>query len=137
MSFDVFVQCFRDGKVATFERSILEEIFGPYASQRGSKGEIERVDYPDGGGGAEIYGAKKDSLTSIMFTHGGGDSLYDSIYQFADCIKGVVYWASPPPCSAVTDPETLSHAPASFLEACGPAVIAKSGAEIIAAIERD
>jgi len=29
MSFDIFVQCFRDGEVATFKRTILEEIFWP------------------------------------------------------------------------------------------------------------
>jgi hypothetical protein len=36
----------------------------------------------------------------------------------------------------IMDAATLSHLPGDMLEACGPPVIAKSGADIIAAIER-
>jgi|SRR5579864_324451 len=136
MSFDIFVQCFRDGEVATFKRTILEEIFGPYVTQRGSNREIERVDYPDRTGGAEIYGDREEDLKSVMFTHGGGDALYDAIYRLVERIEGVVYWPDLGPCCAVTDAATLPHLPRKFLESCGPAVVAKSGAEIIAAIQR-
>jgi len=136
VSFDVFVQCFRNGEIATFKRAILEEIFGPYATQRGPRGEIKRVDYPDRAGGAEVYGGDEEDLNSVMFTHLGGEPLYDGIYRLADRIMGIVYWADVPPCCAVTDAATLLHVPADFIEGCGPAVVAKSGAEIIAAIQR-
>jgi hypothetical protein len=34
MSFDLFVGCFRDGKKSTFQRSVVEEHFGPYITAR-------------------------------------------------------------------------------------------------------
>lgn len=134
MSFDIFVQCFRNHEVATFKRAVLEEIFGPYVVDR--RPSFMRAEFPDRGGGAEIYSDDEDDLDSVMFTHGGGDPLFDAIYRLVDRIKGVVYWADLPPCCAVTDAATLSHVPVDFIEGCGPAVVAKSGAEIIAAIQR-
>ena len=134
MSFDIFVQCFRNGEVATFERAILEEIFGPHVVDR--RLNFMRAEFPDRGGGADVYSGDEDDLRSVMFTHGGGHALFDAIHRLVDGIAGVVYWPDIGPCSAVTDSATLPHLPADFLEACGPPVVAKSGAEIIAAIER-
>lgn len=133
MSFDIFVQCFRNGECATFKGAIFEEIFGCYAVSREHK--FMRVRFPDGSG-ADCYVDDGDDWDSVMFNHCGGDVFFDSLYRLADRIKGIVYWADLPPCCAVTDAATLSHVPADFLEGCGPAVVAKSGGEIIEAIQR-
>jgi hypothetical protein len=119
MSFDIFIQCFRDGEIATFKREIVEEIFGPYAVKRGETGGIERVRYPDGGGG-DVYYADDEDLNSMMFNHCGGDAFFDALLHFTDRIKGVIYWPGVGVCSVITDAAVLAHLPAGFIDGCGP-----------------
>ena len=135
MSFDIFVQCFRNREVATFKRAVVEEIFGPYVTRRGPGGEIERVKYSDGGG-AEIYGDKQDDLVGISFDHCGGDAFFDALFQLADRIKGVVHWPGVGPSSVITDAAVLEHLPADFVEGCGPPALVHDRDGITDAIQR-
>lgn len=135
MSFDIFVQCFRNGEVATFKRAIVEEIFGPYAVARQADEGIVRVKYPDGGG-ADVYGDNQPELRSISFDHCGGDAFFDALYLLADRIEGVIYWPGVGPSSAITDAAVLEHLPADFIEGCGPPALVRDRDGITDAIQR-
>jgi hypothetical protein len=117
MSFDIFVQCFRNGEMATFKRTVFEEIFGPFIVSREPK--FARVQFSDGGG-AEIYLDDSDEQSSLMFNHCGGDAFFDALYQLTDRIKGVIHWPGEGPSSVVTDAAVLAHLPADFVEGVGP-----------------
>lgn len=65
MSFDIHLQCFRNGEPATFKRALVEEIFGRHAINFHLP--LTGVNYADRGG-AEIYGADDgDDIQSLMF----------------------------------------------------------------------
>ncbi len=137
MSFDLFVQCFRHGKVTKFKRTLVEEIFGPYAIGRSAKGGIERLFYPEDDGGGELYGDDGEEIGSLMFSHFGGDALYDGIYALTDRIKGVIYWADEAPCSAITDPEVLAHLPPELVDGVGPPAVVHDRQGIYDAIKQN
>lgn len=132
MSFDIFLQCFRDGGVAAFERAAFEKIFGPLAVERRNGKGFVRIKFSDGG--AEIYIDDDDELTCIMFNHCGGDIFFDALYRLADAIKGLVYWPGVAPSSVITEAATLRHIPEEFVEGCGPPIVVKNGEEITEAI---
>jgi hypothetical protein len=133
MSFDIFVQCFRNGGVATFKRAVVEEIFESFAVGYGRHRTCVR--FPDGSG-ANIYLADGDELDSIMFNHCGGDAFFDALYQLTDRIKGVIYWPGVGVSSAITDAAVLEHLPADFVEGCGPPAVAHDRDGITDAIRR-
>src|SRR5579871_4521263 len=113
MSFDIFVQCFRNGDVAMFKRSVFEEIFGRFTVSREPNFALTK--FPDGSG-ADIYVDDSDELDSIMFNHCDGDAFFDALYQLTDRIKGIIYWADEAPCSAITDAAVLEHLPEALVE---------------------
>lgn len=133
MSFDIFVQCFRDGEAVTFKRAIFDEIFDRFAVTREAK--FMRVEFPDGGG-ADIYVDEGDALDSVMFNHCGGDAFFDALYQLADRVKGIIYWADEAPCSAITDAAVLEHLPEDLVEGVGPPALVRDRDGITDAIER-
>jgi hypothetical protein len=135
MSFDIFLQCFQDGQVATWQRSVVEEVFGGSVTDRDNDRHFMRVEFPDGGG-SDIYIDNADDMDGMMFNHSGGLGFFDALWELANRIIGCVYWPAVGPSMVITNAATLTHLPPDMLEACGPPVIAKSGADIIAAIER-
>ena len=48
MSFDIFLQCFREKEPATFKRSEFEVIFGAYIARRENEPGFVEVKFPDG-----------------------------------------------------------------------------------------
>jgi hypothetical protein len=120
MSFDLFVQRFQNGEVATFPREAFEEIFGRDALD--PKFPIEGVAYPDGSH-AEIYGNDADHLDSLMFTHFGGDRVFALIFELAERTGSVIYWPDEAPSLAVTDATVIAHIPADCLRSIGPAEV--------------
>jgi hypothetical protein len=135
MSFDIFLQCFRDGEVATFDRAAFEQIFGAVAVSRRNEEGFVRMEFADGGG-ADIYIGDEDALDCVMFNHCGGDVFFDALYELADRIKGLIYWpgAAPIPSSVITEATTLRHIPEEFVKGCGPPIVVKNGEEITEAI---
>jgi len=135
VSFDIFLQSFRDGEVATWSRSLVEETFG----QRIVLGDVAdnffRVNFPDGGGSDVYLGSDRD-VCGMMFNHSGGAEFFDALWKLADRVQGVIFWPDTRPVFVVTDAATVPHIPADMLAAGAPPLIVKSGAEIVAAIER-
>ena len=135
MSFDIFLQHFQNGEVATWQRSVVEEIFGRYVIDREKANGFMRVEFPDGSG-SDIYTSKDDEVDCMMFNHSGGQGFFDALWELANRIHGCVCWPAVGPSLVITDASTLTHLPADMIEAVGPPLIVKSGSDIIAAIER-
>jgi len=122
MSFDLYVQRFQNGGIATFPRSVLEDIFGPGAINP-SFG-LTQVEYEDGSH-AEIYGNDSADLDGLMFTHFGGENVFARIFELADRTGSVIYWMDTAPALAVTRPSVIEHIPEDCLNAIGPAFVAR------------
>lgn len=126
MSFDIFLQCFRNGEPATFKRSVVEEIFGPHAHD---DRELTRVTFPDGSG-SDIYMDQGDDVQCMMFNHCGGDEFFEALYQLAERTKSIIFWPAVGPSSAITDSVTLKYLPVAWPEGLGPARMVHSGLEL-------
>ena len=135
MSFDIFVQRFRDKEPATFKRSDFEDIFGAYVIRRESDPGFVEVKFPDGSV-ADVYVSEQENVDSIMFNHCGGEAFFQALYQLADRIKGCIYWPDLGPSSVVTDATTPVHLSPDFAEALGPPIVVTNGVGILEAIQR-
>jgi hypothetical protein len=134
MSFDIFLQCFRDKAPATFERSNFEDVFGAYIVSRESNPGFVGVKFPDGSH-ADVYISELENIDGLMVNHCGGDAFFQALYQLADRTKSSIYWPGSAPSSVVTDDATVLHLPEGFAENFGTTVV-KDGAGIIGAIQR-
>jgi hypothetical protein len=135
MSFDICLQCDRDGKSAPWKREIVEQIFGHYVVYRDEDHGFMRLEFPDGGG-SDVYMGINDDIKSMMFSHSGGQDFFEALYQLIDRIHGYLFWPADPPFFVITDAATITHVPGGFLESGFVPLLVKSGTEIIAAIER-
>jgi hypothetical protein len=132
MSFDIFLQCFRDGEMVNLDRAIFEEILGRDATEFSKS--FDRVIYADGG--SDIYGAKdEDEIGSLMFNHSGGDTFFERLHELADRTMSVIHWPSEPGVSAVTREETIPHLPDDFKETLPPQLVA-NGRELVECIRK-
>ena len=126
MSFDIFLQCYRDGEPATFKRSVLIEIFGPYAF---GNPRLSMVTFPDGSGSC-VYVVDADDIQDMMFNHCGGNDFFQALYELADRTKSIIFWPDTRPSFAVTDEGTLAHLPRDFEQDFGPGQIVRNGREL-------
>lgn len=134
MSFDIHLQCYRNGESATFKRALVEEIFGRDAVDL--RLPLTDVRYPDGSGG-QIFGAdEEDDISSLMFNHCGGATFYDRLYELAHRTRSVLIWPFGDPQSAVTDVNTIPDSPGLWEGPLGPAIIVHSGRELAEGIQR-
>jgi hypothetical protein len=136
MSFDIFLQCFRDGEPTSFKREIFEAIFLPHCQNVGAykrDPSFLRVDYP-GGSGSDIYCGKDADISCLTFNHGGGEPLFRSMYELAKQTKSVIYWPGDTPCAVVTEEATRIDLPEDFPDKDAAPVV-RSGADIIKVIE--
>lgn len=136
MSFDIFLQCFRDGEPKSIPRDVFEAIFLPHcqdASAYRRDPSFLRVDYP-GGSGSDIYCGKDTDIASLMFNHGGGAPLFQSMYELAQQTRSVIYWPGETPCAVLTEEATRKDLPEDFPDR-DVAPVVHSGADIIKTIE--
>ena len=75
MSFDIWLECYRNGEPAPFKREVFESIFLPFCTNRNEyerKPDFMQVEFPDGGG-ADIYmsNLKSDVLEAASKKAGG------------------------------------------------------------------
>jgi hypothetical protein len=64
--------------VATWKRSVVEEIFASCVTDRDHAHHFVRVAFPDGGG-SDIYLGKDDNIDGLMFNHSGGRGFFDAL----------------------------------------------------------
>ena len=132
MSFDIFIQCCRDGERASFNRELVEEIFGRRALDPPPY--FRGATYLDGR--AEIFGADEaDEIDGLMCSHSSGMTFYEALYELADRTGSVIFWPSDGPWAAVTKEATLAHLPPGAFDQDGrpPSVVA-SARELVALI---
>ena len=129
MSFDIHLQCYRNGESATFKRALVEEVFGRDAIDL--RLPLTDVRYPDGSGG-QIFGAdEEDDINSLMFNHCGGATFYDRLYELAHRTRSVLLWPFGKPLCAVTGENTIEDLNPAFLqEPLGPPIFVTSGREL-------
>lgn len=133
MSFDLYIQCFRNGETASFPRQWLYEAFGAYASER-IELNVMVLSYPDGGGG-DLYPDKGDDVHSFSINRPRGELMFDDLFALMRRAGLALYWPSLEPSLTVTDACVIAGLPKDMVELVGPATIASSGADIIAAIK--
>ena len=134
MSFDIHLQCYRNGEPATFKRALVEEIFGRDSVDL--RLPLTDVGYPDGSGG-QIFGAdKEDDISSLMFNHCGGATFYDRLYELAHRTRSFLIWPFGDPQSAVTDEDTIADSPGLWEGPLGPAIVVHSGRALAEGIQR-
>src|SRR5690242_14673217 len=126
MSFDIHLQCYRNGDFATFKRALVEEIFGRDAVDL--RLPLTDVDYPDGSGG-QIFGADdEDDIRSLMFNHCGGPIFYDRVYELAHRTRSVLFWPWGKPICAIPEGTMTSDLDPAFREEpIGPPIVVNSG----------
>jgi hypothetical protein len=136
MSFDIYLQCFRSGECTYFKREIFEAIFLPhskYVAVYRKDPSFLRVDYPDGSG-SDIYCGHDADINHLTFNHGGGEPLFESMYELAKRTRSVIYWPGDTPCAVVTEESTRNDLPDDFPDR-HIAPVVRSGADIIKVIE--
>jgi hypothetical protein len=133
MSFEVFLQTFKGGDNATFERAIAERLFAPYVHEVLS--EQWDVRLPDGSPSlGQIFVDQEPLIDSLHVLRPPGDiGFWDAMYQLMKETGALLYWPGEPLC-AVTDAAVLEELPAGFVEEVverdGPIPIVTSGQEL-------
>ena len=130
MSFDIFLQCYRNGEAATFKRAVFDEIF----ETKGDRIERDFVQprYSDGSGG-DIYVDEND-IQCIMFNHCGGDMFWAKVYELLYVTKSVIFWPAGGPASVVASTEALKHLPADWSDGMGKVSVIHNARELEALI---
>ena len=131
MSFDIYVQRFRDGHAACFPRNWLEEAFDATAIKRVSSWGFS-LSYPDGGGG-DVY-VTGDDVHGFSIAGAWGQELFDRLFDLMRRADLVLYWPGAGPSLTVVDLGLVEHLPPDMVAALGPARTVSSGTEIISAI---
>lgn len=122
MSFDVFLQAFRDEGAGAADPAVIEAALAAYIAVR--DGDFARLVTQDGD--AECYGLGRGSL---MVTNAGGEAIWDLVVEVARAAGLVIL---PVGCSVcVIDPGDRRHLP---LELQGNVVTVQSGADLLTAI---
>ena len=131
MSFDIFLQCYRNGEPATFKRSVFNEIFETETDSRDP--DFEQPRYSDGSGG-DIY-VDADDIQTIMFNHCGGDIFWAKLYELLYVTQSVIFWPEVKGNnSVIANTEALKHLPSVWVEDFGEVHIAHNGHELEAVI---
>lgn len=130
MSYDIFLQCYRNGEPITFKRSVFNEIFETETDPRDP--DFEQPRYSDGSGG-DIYVDEND-IQTIMFNHCGGDIFWTKVYELLDVTQSVIFWPGGGPASVVTSTKVLKHLPDDWTETFGEVHVVHNGRELEALI---
>jgi hypothetical protein len=127
MSFDVFLQGFRNGDSANGDGAEVRKALDPFIMESGET--WARVTTADGG--AEAYGLD-DVSTGLMFTHLSGREIWDVVFDVARAGGFVVMPVGCP--VGVLDEGDIEDLPASLVEDAG-AVVVTTGADLLQLVE--
>lgn len=130
MSFDIFLQFYRNGEPATFKRSVFDEIFETETDQNDP--DFVQPEYPDGSGG-DIYVGEND-IQCIMFNHCGGDIFWAKVYELLYVTQSLVFWPAGGPAAVVGRADALKHLPSGFDEMFGKIHVVANARELEALI---
>lgn len=123
MSFDIFLQGFRDGDAASGDSDAAMAVLAPFVTSGDDTG--WRIATEDGE--AEVYGG--DPSRGFMFTHASGRRVWDVIYEVARAAGFVVIPGGCATC--VVDSATIAHLPKGLPEP----IVVTSGEQMIEIVE--
>lgn len=136
MSFDLFVQCFRDGKLDGIPRQCVRDAFGPHLNEL--EPNFWQLDYDDLNS-CNIYLTAHNSDSGLIdgFTVNRpcyDQRLWDALASILTLGDVVLYF---PGCRAplVAQAIVAQHLPPDLIEALGQPLVVTSGNEIIREIE--
>jgi hypothetical protein len=104
VSFEVYLQRFKDERAASADETVVRRLLEPVMVNRADAwADIETVD-----GGAEVYGIN-DLRTGVSFKHLSGDAIWDLLYDLASRAGFAVMALGRPTC--VCAPELVDDLP--------------------------
>ncbi len=127
MSFDVYVQRFRDRDAAPADAALLTELLQPYLEPR--DGDPRRGNLRFADGDAEIYGTD-DLTTGFMLTHIAGREAWDVLADIGGRAGLTIMPVGCP--TLVFDKSAIAHLPDPLGD---DVVVVATGADILRAIE--
>jgi hypothetical protein len=129
VSFDVFVQGFRQADATPLPSAPFHAVFGPYVDRTVPEQEFWHITTPDGGD-ADIYvDAGGETFTSLLINHFTAGQVLDLLARFAERANAVIMPVGGP--ILVPAPGLLDELPAELLE---PApLVVETGEDIEAA----
>jgi len=123
MSFDVFLQGFRNGASANGNGAEVRKVLDPFIVESGDTwANVATAD-----GSAEAYGID-DLNTGLMFTHLNGREIWNVVFDAAHAGGFVVMPTGCP--VGVLNEVTIEHLPTSLAEDAGVAVVT-TGADLL------
>jgi hypothetical protein len=139
MSFDIFLQCFRNGEPEPIPREVFDAIFAPqdaHSHLREKDPGYIVVGYPDGSGGAVYCGGNKDGkdTSNMMFNHCGGEAFFNDMYELARRTRSIIFWPSENPIYLYTDPSVPAELKGMEYFEEARSVLIRCGADIDKAI---
>jgi hypothetical protein len=128
MSFDMFVQRFRDEKVLPLDPIAFHAVFGSYVDRVGPEFSFFHLRTPDGGE-ADIYARMQPDFDGMTITRFSAGQVLDLVVEFARAVDAVIMPVGCPTC--VIDEAQISHLPEPLR---ADARLVTNGADVEAAI---
>lgn len=131
MSFDIVVQCFRNGELAKYPRAVVERAFAPFIkARRAHSWELEI----GGKGGPRIYIRNEPEIHGFMVDRPGHDAFWKALMRVLRETGSVLYW--PGGGAVVTSKTILAHLPPDLVEGVGRPLVTTDIEKIYSAMER-
>lgn len=134
MSFEIYLQRMKDGKLAPFARSHVDEIFGPRMAPHEPDARFVDLTYPDGPGGT-LHVRPGSEISHITLSRPGAADVFEDLFALMKRVGAVLYWPGTAPSLVVVDEAVRADLPKDMMEALGPGILVRSGRDIIAAIK--
>ena len=132
MSFDLFLQSFRNGAPAKFPAELIEKGFGPYASAREPRCWVLR--YPNGGFGELYVDLTHDEVSHFMVARPpDSPQFWQTLLDILELTPSCLYWPGGGPLIAQTF--VRDHLPPDMIESLGEPTLVSTPEQIVEAIK--
>jgi hypothetical protein len=129
VSFEVFIQCFADGRPSGVPAAAVRGAFSNLADD--SEPDYWHLSYDDTNS-CHVHVTKRNDLIEALTVHRpcGDSRLWDSIYRVLQLGPWVLYFPAPKPPLVMADAAHAKQLPPEMREALGPVRQVRSGKEI-------
>lgn len=131
MSFDIFVQRFRNDALAKYPRAFVEKAFASFIKSRHEKcWELEFC----GRSGPTIFIDNEVEIDGFSVNNPGDDEFWQALVRLLQDTGCLLHW--PGGGAVVTDEALIAHIPADFIEGLGTPIVTTDLETIYEAIRR-